>query len=263
MEIKQRKIYQCSSERAIREFLSLCKSQGFTYKNNKEINVGDASEIYSMFEADTCFKTNLGALTFGAKQGYLEKEPDREITEFKETPHFDKIYPMPSAKTFGLACYQLFKDGYTAQIQQFPLSVYDVCQTYNLTKFADGSERVLVVDDQNKRIMVSTKRRMRLLGYTNFDFFVLVMPELPNAKDIVKLKSSGEICVVRRIDDDGITISLNNQHGGFRRTTPDGYAKITEDDYSDCFKSVKVGDIIQYKDSLFKVTEKHDTLSTG
>jgi hypothetical protein len=258
MEIKQRKTYQCSSERAISEFLSLCKSQGFTYKNNKEINVGDASEIYSMFDADTCFKTNLGALTFGAKQGYLEKEPDREITEFKATPHFDKIYHMPSAKTFGLACYQLFKDGYTAQIQSFPLTVFDVIATYNLTKFADGSERVLVVDDESKRIMVSTAKRMKALGYANFDLFDLLMPALPNVHDIIKLKTSGEICVVRRIGDDGITISLDNQQGSFRITTPDGYTKVTEEDHSDCFKSVKVGDIIKYKDSLLKVTEKHD-----
>lgn len=258
MEIKQRKIYQCSSERAISEFLSLCKSQGFTYKNNKEINVGDASEIYSMFEADTCFKTNLGALTFGSKQGYLEKEPDREITEFKATPHFDKIYPMPSAKTFGLACYQLFKDGYTAQIQSFPLTVFDVIATYNLAKFADGSERVLVVDDESKRIMVSTAKRMKALGYTNLDLFDLLMPALPNVNDIIKLKTSGEICVVRRIGNDGITISLDNQQGNFRKTTPDGYTKVTEEDHSDCFKSVKVGDIIKYEDSLLKVTEKHD-----
>ena len=89
MEIKKQRIYQCTSQEGARQFLVEAKKAGCDRKNDIEINADtDSASIYASFGDETCFKTNMGKLSFGSKSGYLEKEPPRNIAGWapKETP---------------------------------------------------------------------------------------------------------------------------------------------------------------------------------
>ena len=64
MDIKTKKIYHCASQDDVRQFLTQAKNKGFVWKNEMEIDVERDIAFYDKYKNQTCFKTNLGKMTF-------------------------------------------------------------------------------------------------------------------------------------------------------------------------------------------------------
>ena len=260
MTIKQKRIYHCSTKSAVREFLTLAKKQGYVWKNDREIDVDRDISIYDTYEAETCFKTNTGKLSFGAMSGYQEKEPDRKIDDFLEFPKFDKIYTSHgSQKTLIKMVHQLYKDGYKAVLQGAPLTPTDVLSLTTTAQLSDGSPRVIAVDTENKIIRLSTENRMRSRGFDGFDDLEINLPTLPPIGSIVKIKgeqeSSDNVYMLLGENDD-LTGTVYNQGCYSKRVAPENCILVDESEASDDFKKIAVGDLVAYKCGIFRVTEK-------
>lgn len=260
MIIKQKRIYHCSTKSAVREFLTLAKKQGYTWKNDREIEVERDISIYDTYEAETCFKTNTGKLSFGALSGYQEKAPDRNIDEFLEFPKFDKIYTSHGRqKTLIKMVYQLYNDGYKAVLQGAPLTLTDVITLITTAQLSDGSPRVIAVDTENKIIRLSTECRMKLRGFDGFDDLEITLPSLPPTGSIVKIKgepeSDGNVYILLGENDD-LTGTVYNQNCYSKRVAPKDCILVDESEASDDFNKIKVGDLVAYKSAILRVTEK-------
>lgn len=255
MDIKQRKIYHCSTESAVREFLSLCKKQGYSWKNDKEIDVERDVSLYNTYEAETCFKTNTGKLSFGALSGYQEKEPDREITEFLPLPPFDVIY-----KCFNFDCarqtiIQLYIDGYSASLQGTRLTAREFITVAESQ--SDGSGIAIVADNENKRLYVSTIRKMLLRGYGDFVDPQNNIPPLPNEGDVIKLKGSDDLFIVMVSNPYSIFSTAQDCKGRSRIFTVDEVLPTGEVEVSDGFAQIKVGDYFFNDDRVYRCSSKN------
>lgn len=259
MIIKQKRIYHCSTKSAVREFLTLAKKQGYTWKNDREIDVDRDISVYDTYEAETCFKTNTGKLSFGAMSGYQEKEPDRNIDDFLEFPKFDKIYTSHGRqKTFVKMVYQLYKDGYKAVLQGAPLTEYDVISLSTTTQLSDGSSRVIAVDTENKIIRLSTENRMKSRGFDRFEDLEITIPSLPPIGSIVRIKGerkSDDNVYILLSENDDLTGTVYNQVCYSKRVAPEDCILVDESEASDDFKKIKVGDLVAYRSGVFRVTE--------
>ena len=264
--IKQKRIYHCSTKTSVRDFLSIAKKQGYVWKSDREIDVEKDVSIYDMYEEETCFKTNTGKLSFGALSGYQQKEPDREITEFKEIPKFDKVYTCCGIrKRFLQMVYQLYKDGYKATLQGIDLSARDVIQAANSSELADGSPLVIAVDSEDKRIRLSTEHRMNELGFRVNDVLEITLQTLPPINSLIRIKGEDKKVYMLFSENDDLTGNAYNQDCGSKRVSPDECVVVDESeaDSYETFKNIKVGDLFSYKHGIFRVEEKNPLFITA
>lgn len=266
MTIKQKRIYHCSTKTSVRDFLSIAKKQGYVWKSDREIDVEKDVSIYDMYEEETCFKTNTGKLSFGALSGYQQKEPDREITEFKEIPKFDKVYTCGGIrKRFLQMVYQLYKDGYKATLQGIDLSARDVIQAANSSELADGSPLVIAVDSEDKRIRLSTEHRINELGFRVNDVLEINLKTLPPINSLIRIKGEDKRVYMLFSENDDLTGNAYNQDCGSKRVSPDECVVVDESeaDSYETFKNIKVGDLFSYKHGIFRVEEKNPLFITA
>lgn len=265
--IKQKRIYHCSTQTAVRDFLSIAKTQGYVWKSDREIDVEKDVSIYDMYEEETCFKTNTGKLSFGALSGYQQKEPEREITEFKQIPKFDKIYTCGGVrKRFLQMVYQLYKDGYKAMLQGIDLSARDVIQAASSSELTDGSPLVIVVDTEDKRLRLSTEHRMKELGFSRtYDVLDITIQSLPPTNSLIRIKGGDDRLYMLCSENDDLTGNVYSQDCGQRRVTPDECIVVDESDADshETFKNIKAGDLFAYKSGIFRVVEKNPLFITA
>lgn len=266
MTIKQKRIYHCSTKTSVRDFLSIAKTQGYVWKSDREIDVEKDVSIYDMYEEETCFKTNTGKLSFGALSGYQQKEPEREITEFKQIPKFDKVYTCGGVrKRFLQMVYQLYNDGYKATLQGIDLSARDVIQVSNSSELTDGSPLVIAVDTEDKRIRLSTERRMSGLGFRAADVLEITIKSLPPVNSLIRIKGEDNRVYMLCSENDDLTGNVYNQDCGQKRVSPDECVVIDESeaDSHETFKNIKEGDLFSYKSGIFRVVEKNPLFITA
>ena len=255
MEIKKQRIYQCTSQEGARQFLVEAKSAGFVWKNDIEINADtDSASIYASFGDETCFKTNMGKLSFGSKSGYLEKEPTRniEVWAAKETPK--EIYKTEDKVDFIRTIIKLQRLGKTVKSHGITLSSADCGVLYDTTSIRKPHETMYVCLMQDDSIKFVKYATINLYGWKRL-YKPLDLSDVyyPRIYDVVKNTTTGEIGIIEGISSEIVT--LRSADGAMTRLPFEAIEKVDVQP-SESFSRLTVGELFMSGNCIFKVTSK-------
>lgn len=258
-EIKKQRIYQCTSQEGARQFLIEAKNAGFVWKNDIEINADtDSASIYASFGDETCFKTNMGKLSFGSKSGYLEKEPTRNIETWATKDIPKEIYQTESKTDFIRTIVKLQRLGKTITSHGITLTSADCGVLYDSTSIRKPYESMyvcLMQDDSVKFVKYATVVHY---GWANL-FKPLDLSDVycPRLYDVVKNTGTGEVGVIENINTDSVTF---RSAGGQMSHLPFEVLEKVNVEHSESFDRLKVGDYFMSGNCIFRVINKLDSI---
>lgn len=253
MDIKTKKIYHCASQDDVRQFLTQAKNKGFVWKNEIEIDVERDVAFFDKYKEQTCFKTNLGKMTFGAYDGYKAENPDREIIEYtaKEVP--TKIFAADK-NSAGIMISTLYNDGYRARHNGFDLSKGDVIDICKTLLYENQTVMVLLFDDKSLRF--SFPDCVSSYGWDDKINEFVQPTDIPKVNDFVRF--NGAHYLIKRVDYQQCKVLLTSlecgRNSGFDVYFFD-YEKNPTISQTNEFLSLKEGDI--FRVARFNIWFKH------
>lgn len=259
MEIKKQRIYQCTSQEGARQFLIEAKNAGFVWKNDIEINADtDSASIYASFGDETCFKTNMGKLSFGSKSGYLEKEPTRNIEVWAAKDIPKEIYKTESKADFVRTIIKLQRLGKTVKSHGITLSSSDCGTLYDTSSIRKPYETMYVCLMQDDSIKFVKYATVVHYGWEKF-YTPLDLSDVyyPLAYDVAKDIATGEIGIVEGLSSDIVTL---RSVGGVMTRLPFERLEKVNVQRSASFCRLTVGDLFMSGNCIFKVTSIFDSI---
>ena len=253
MDIKTKKIYHCASQDDVRQFLTQAKNKGFVWKNEMEIDVERDIAFYDKYKNQTCFKTNLGKMTFGAYDGYKADNPDREIIEYTAIEVPTKIFTADK-NSIGIMIYTLYNDGYRARHNGFDLSKSDITEICKTLLYTNQTIMVLLFDD--KSLKFSFPDCVSSYGWDDKINEFVQPTDIPKVNDFVMY--GGAHYIISRVDYSMCKVMLTSlECGHSSRFYVDFYDYVKNPKISQTseFSGLKPGDIFCV--SRFKAWFKH------
>lgn len=203
MDIKTKKIYHCSSQDDVRQFLTQAKNKGFVWKNEIEIDVERDIAFYDKYKEQTCFKTNVGKMTFGAYDGYKAENPDREIIEYTAKEEPIKIFAA-TQKDIGVILWTLYQDGYRSRHNGHEITQSDMSGICNTLFYSNPEIMVLLFED--KTIRFSFPDVVSSYGWDDKVNEFMPPTNLPKTNEIVRY--GGVSYVIREVDYSTCRVTL-------------------------------------------------------
>lgn len=244
MDIKTKKIYHCSSQDDVRQFLTQAKNKGFVWKNEIEIDVERDIAFYDKYKEQTCFKTNVGKMTFGAYDGYKAENPDREIIEYTAKEEPTKIFEA-NKNNIGLMIHCLYADGYRSRHNGCDLTkrdMFEICRT-----LFETNQTIMVLAFDDKTIRFSFPDVVSSYGWDDKINGFIFPSNIPKLYEFVKY--GGATYCIYDIDYMECKVRLNaiERLGYGQQTTADFFDYQTNPTFAHTaeFDNLNEGDIFR------------------